>query len=134
ATLAWSGTLSNVGTIIMHTLGAELSPMRGDLTNIGTLRIAGGASFDGTGATLTNRGTLELANFTILAAPNGPTISNEAGGSVTGTGQLQQTGGTFSQGAGAITGTEPVSVDGGTLHYTGTGPGKIALKGSSTLT
>ncbi len=131
-----AGTLTNTGTIATEAgSGSGTRTLRGNLTNKSTLALGTTTAFNGTSAVFVNEGAVNIATGATLSLPGGQTFSNEAGGTIagTGTGRLDQVGGTFNQGAGKTTGTEPLILEADALHYTGTGAGTIVLRGASTL-
>ncbi len=130
-----AGTLTNSGTISSEAAAGGARYLQGNVTNTGTLAINATTKYDLSSTTLLNNGAINIANGVTLLAPTKQTINNETGGTIaaTGTGTLAQTSGTFNQGLGTTSGTQPVVLDDGALHYTGTGMGTIALRGSSTL-
>jgi hypothetical protein len=136
ATLVISaGALLNSGTITTEVAHGGTRTLQGDVTNTGTLQINANTAYSTTGAILVNEGAIDVANGVALSASSAPTISNESGGTIagTGTGALVQTGGTFNEGLGKTTGSVPVIVDDGALHYTNKGSSTLALRGTSTL-
>ena len=133
-----SGTLTNSGTLTTEKAIGGARTLTGNITNTGTIAINANTSFNVSGATLINKGPINIATGVALSAPAKPTISNEAGGSitVTGTGALDQTEGTFNEGLGKTSTaktSEPVVLDRVALHYTDKGASKIAQRGASTL-
>jgi hypothetical protein len=130
-----TGTLSNSGTITSEAAHGGTRTIQGSITNTGTLQINANTSDPATSPTLMNKGAINIATGVALSIASKPTISNETGGTIagTGTGALVQTGGTLNQNLGKTTGSEPVVLDDATLQYTGTGASTIALRGPSTL-
>ena len=134
-----SGTLTNNGTITTEKAVGGARNLQGDITNGSkeTLAINANTSFDSSGATLTNEGAINIALGVALSAPSSEIISNESGSiTTTGTGALDQSGGTFNEGLGKTTTTkssEPVVLDNVALNYTNKGASKIAQRGTSTL-
>jgi hypothetical protein len=130
-----SGALTNSGTITTQPANGGVRSLQGNLTNTGTLAINANTAYNASGATLTNSGAINIATGVALSATGIPTISNETGGTIagTGTGALVQTEGTFNEGLGTTTGSLPVILDRVALHYTNKGKSTIALRGSSTL-
>jgi fibronectin-binding autotransporter adhesin len=131
-TLAVSaGTLSNAGTITSEPGVGGARAIEGNLTNTGKLLINSATAYDFAGALLKNEGAITIAKGVTLSTVNSETIDNETGGTITATGLLEQTTGTFNQGAGKTSGT--VILDDVALNYTGTGASTIKLRGASTL-
>ena len=133
-TLAVStGTLSNSGTIAIEKAFGGARTIEANLTNASTgkLQVNANTSFSKSGATLKNSGAITIAKGVTFSAGATQTISNETGGTITATGLLAQTSGTFNQGAGKTSGT--VILDDLALNYTGTGASSLKLRGASTL-
>ncbi|HUB75263.1 MAG TPA: hypothetical protein VL979_14665, partial [Solirubrobacteraceae bacterium] len=109
--------------------------VEGNLTNTGTLAVNTNTEYNGAGATLTNEGTIVIANEKALTAPAADKVINAAAGNIEGlgSGKLSQRTGSFEQAAGKTTGTLPVVLDDLALSYAGTGASTIALRGTSTL-
>ena len=131
-----SGPISNVGALTTEPATGGARQIQGNLTNTGTLAINANTAYNGASASLTNQGAIKVAESKKLTVSNSDSVSNEAGGSIAGstTGNLfMGSGTTFTEGAGTTSGTKPVIVDDATLHYTGSGAGTIALRGSSSL-
>jgi hypothetical protein len=131
-----SGTFTNSGTITTTVATGGQRNLEGNLTNTGTITVHQPTSFNTNLTTLTNNGAIKIDNGVSLSVSGGASVTNgTTGGSITatGSGNVFQTGATFTQGKATITGTKPVFVDDGTLAYTGTGKGLIALRGASTL-
>jgi len=130
-----SGTLTNSGTIVTEPAHGGGRTIEGNLTNTGAMKINANTEYGATGATLLNKGTIEVATGVSLRATSKEVLVNETAGNIVGvgTGALVQTGGTFEQGAGKTTGTQPAVLDDLTLKYTGKGASKLALRGSSSL-
>ncbi|MGH2853218.1 MAG: beta strand repeat-containing protein [Solirubrobacteraceae bacterium] len=137
ATLTVSaGTLTNSGKILTEVPVGGTRTLQGNLTNTGTLSFKASTAYNGTGATLTNEGSLTVAEGLQLTVSGGGSVINGAGGSITATGGadvLMSSGTSFTEGAGTTSGTKPVIVDDGALAYTGAGASAIALHGASTL-
>jgi hypothetical protein len=132
ATLINSGTLT-ASLTEPATTGARA--LFGNVTNTGTLAIDANAEIANTAfpATITNQGTIKIANATSLSVAANHTFDAEGGAiEATGTGVLSQASGTFNQGAGKALGTEPVVLNNTALHYTGTGAASIAVRGEGT--
>ncbi len=138
ATLAVSsGTLTSTGTISSEKANGGNRTLQGNIANKGTLTINTTTAYNAAGAQLTNEGALDLAEGRELVVSNAGSVTNGSGGKIvaTGTGVLSLGTGTFfTEGAGTISGTKPVILDDGSLTYSGSGQGRIALHGSSTLT
>lgn len=133
------GLINNTGSITTETAHGGARELQGSLTNTGTLTFNVNTSYNGSKTTLTNEGALNIADNVALSVSGSSSVINGAGGSivVAGTehpGDLTQSGGTFTEGAGTTTGVKPVIVDDGALTYTGAGKSLIALHGEgSTL-
>ncbi len=131
-TVTLGGPVANAGTITTApgTTGGARN-LEGNLTNTGTLAIDTTTAFGGSKATLTNEGTVELAEGVELFVPNSGTFSNGAGGSISATGSASvfiPSGATFNEGAGTTSGSQPVIVEQATLNYTGSGASSIRLR------
>src|SRR5580692_7081815 len=127
-----SGPITNAGTITAApgTSGGARN-LQGNLTNKGTLAVDANTSFNGSKATLTNEGTVELAEGLELYIASGDSFTNGAGGSIAATGGANvfiPSGATFNEGAGTTSGTQPVIVESGALNYTGSGASVIRLR------
>ena len=137
ATLAISeGTFANTGKLITEPAHGGNRSLQGSIKNTGVLSIKVTTAYNGTGATLTNEGTLSLAEGTQLTVSAEGALINGAGGSIAASGgaDVAMNSGTFfTEGAGTTSGIKPVIVDDGTLTYTGGGSSLIALHGSSKL-
>jgi hypothetical protein len=138
ATLTISaGTLTNSGRIVTEPANGGTRNLLGNITNAsaGTLALNTN-TIDSSGASLVNAGLIKLATGVTFSLREDPTVTNEAGGAITaaGNGALVQVGGTFNQSSGQDNGAEPVILEDLTLNYTGHGSGRIALRGTSTLT
>ena len=132
ATLAVSsGTLANGGTITTEPAIGGSRVLQGNLKNTGTLAINANTSYNAASTLLTNEGVINIAAEKQLTVKEGASVTNGTGGKIagTGSGNLFQSGGTFTEGAGTTSGTKPVIVDDGTLSYTGSGASTIALRG-----
>jgi hypothetical protein len=129
-----SGALTNTGTINVNSGETTASQLNGSVNNKGmihadvTLTMSGGTFTDNTGS------ALAIANGVLVTASEN--VSNDAGTiDVTGTGELLETSGTFTQGGGTTSGsaTTPVVVQASTaLAYTGTGASTIEQVGNAT--
>jgi hypothetical protein len=139
ATLTVSlGTLTNSGKIVTEVPAGGTRTIQGNLTNTGTLSIKSNTAYNGTGAILTNKGAINIAEGTQLAVTGGGVVTNGSGQIFApGSASFSQSGGTFNEDAGETIGTEPVILDDLTLNYGGTstehGSGRIGLRGTSTL-
>jgi hypothetical protein len=137
ATLAISeGTLTNTGKLITEPASGGGRTLQGSIKNTGVISIKANTAYNGTGATLTNEGALNLAEGTQLTVSAEGTLVNGTGGSIAASGGANVTmdsGTFFTAGAGTTSGVKPVIVDDSTLTYTGGGSGLIALRGSSKL-
>ncbi len=131
-----SGTLTNSGTLTAVDPIGGTRTIQGNLTNTGTLAIETNTTYNGSGTVLTNEGTVNIAESKQLLVSNTASFTNAVGGKIVavGTGDLFQSGGTFTEGAGTTSGTQPVFVDDGTLSYTGAGSSLIKLRGNTALT
>ena len=133
ATLAISsGTLSNSGTITTELAHGGSRTLQGSLVNTGTLQINTNTSFNGSKASLTNEGQLNLAEATTLTVSAEGSFSNATGGKIASTGSgnvLMEPKTSFTEGAGTTSGTKPVIVRDAALSYTGTGASSIAVHG-----
>ncbi len=136
-TLNVSGTgLSSSGMIVSEPAHGGSRQITGSLTNTGTLAFNVSTSYSGTGALLTNEGTLDVAEGKTLTVAAKSALTNGAGGSIAATGNgdvLAASGSTFTEGAGTTSGSEPVIADDAALNYTGAGASKISLHGTSAL-
>jgi predicted secreted protein len=126
-----SGTLTNTGTIDVEAGAGGARYLEGSLTNKGTLAINTNTSFNGSKATLTNEGAVELGEGLQLSVSDDGTFTNGTGGSIAapgGANVLIPSGSTFNEGAGTTSGTQPVIVESGTLNYTGSGTSLIRAR------
>ena len=135
-------TLTNNATITMPAAVNTVFTISGSVTNssTGTISAQGtsGSSliFDGTGATLTNQGTIDVAvNDSILFEGNSETVDNSAG-TIDNLGTYELTGGTgqaFTQGAGTTTGNpiEFANGNGVALTFNGTGASSFDVLGNA---
>ncbi len=133
-----TGTLTNSGKIITEPAIGGTRTIQGNLTNTGTLSIKANTAYNSTGAELTNKGAINIAEGTQLAVSDGGVVTNGSGQIFApGSASFSQSGGTFNEDAGETIGTEPVILDDLTLNYGGTstehGSGRIGLRGTSTL-
>ncbi len=128
---------SNAGDFVAESTGAAAGPSSDeflglDLTNTGTLEVAGnlgfGQEFERSIApgpvTLTNDGTLTVDSggyFETESETATATVTDE-GGTITNDGSFEATSAIFNQAATALTGNE-IHLVGSTLNFIGSGPG-----------
>ena len=128
-----SGTLANSGTISSEAAeGGGHRFLEGNIANTGTLNIDSDTEFNAAKATLTNEGTLNVANEVRLAVFNEGSVANGAGGKIvaTGSGDVAiEPETSFTEGAGTTSGAKPVILRDAALHYTGAGESKITQHG-----
>jgi hypothetical protein len=131
-----SGTLENTGTIATELRQGGQRNLEGSITNTGKLALSANTSASTKGATLLNEGAIDIADGVDFSVTGAQTVTNGTGGTImaAGLGALVQTEGTFNQGPGQDIGSEPVILDDLTLDYHGHGSGRIALRGTSSLT
>ena len=101
------------------------------LTNKGTIDVEAGAGGERRlRGTVTNEGTVNVANNTALLFDSG-VFTNAAGGKVAGAGSGHlEVSATFVEGAGTTSGSAPVvSEDDATVEYTGAGASRIVAEG-----
>ncbi|HXB63890.1 MAG TPA: PKD domain-containing protein [Solirubrobacteraceae bacterium] len=126
------GPVANAGTITAEPgTGGGARNLEGNLTNTGTLAVDANTSFNGSNATLTNEGAVDLAEGLELYVAGSDSFSNGAGGSIAATGSANvfvPSGATFNEGAGTTSGSQPVIVEQATLNYTGSGASSIRLR------
>jgi hypothetical protein len=130
------GRVTNAGKIITEPGHGGKRQLRGNTTNTGTIDINTATLYNGSNVTLTNEGTIALAEAKNLTATSTNTITNGAGGSITQqkAGNVYMAHSTFNEDAGTTSGPQPVIVDDGTLSYApGGGASTIGLRGSSAL-
>jgi hypothetical protein len=131
-----AGPVTNGGTITATPgTGGGARNLQGNLTNTGTLAVDENTSFNGSKATLTNEGAVDLAEGLELYVASSDTFSNGAGGSIAATGSANvfvPSGATFNQGAGTTSGLQPVIVEQATLNYTGSGASTIRTRSYTT--
>jgi hypothetical protein len=127
--------LTNSGTLTVQPGVGGTRMIQGSLTNSSNVQLNASTTYNGAGSTLDNTGTVTLANDTTLSVLNGASFKSDTTGLLTspGSAQLNETGGTFTQGAGTTSGTVTTTVDDATLTYSGTGASSIFLQGTSTL-
>jgi fibronectin-binding autotransporter adhesin len=134
------GPITNAGTLASEkgngSSGGNRS-IQGNVTNTGTLAIDHTTEYNGASTTLTNEGTLDLAEGTTLHVTDKSGVVNGSGGKIAATGSavvlVSGSETSFTQGAGTTSGTLPVIVDDSALKYTGSGASSIAIRGTSTL-
>ncbi len=138
ASLGWSGTLTNTGTLTSNFGSAGGSrTLDGSLTNSGAVNIDSDTSFDGSGVVFSNKKTVTVADGATLSTTGGQTLTDATGGSVTtisgGSLDLYET--TFNVGAGSP-GSAPVLLEGSsTLNLAGSAAaGTFVFRGSDTMT
>ncbi len=125
-------TLTNSGALTSELAHGGSRTITGNLSNAGTLHVAANSSYGGSGATLTNTGTIVVSEGVTLRVSGPANVTNEAG-TIDGPGTLMQSGGTFTENAGTTGAGAPVVLEDGKLQYTGKGASTIAVRGSSTL-
>ncbi len=138
ASLSWSGTLTNSGTLTSNFGSAGgTRALDGTLTNSGTVNIDSDTSFGGSGAVFTNKNAVMVADGATLSTTSGQTFTESTGGSVTTAsgGSLDFYDTTFNVGAGSP-GSAPVLLEEGSkLNLAGaTAAGTFVLRGSDTMT
>ncbi|HEV3321969.1 MAG TPA: hypothetical protein VG147_07230, partial [Solirubrobacteraceae bacterium] len=130
------GPVANAGTITAEPgTGGGARNLEGNLANTGTLAVDANTSFNGSKATLTNEGAVNLAEGLELYVASGDSFANGAGGSIAATGSANvfvPSGATFNEGAGTTSGSQPVIVEQGTLNYTGSGASTIRARSYTT--
>ncbi len=135
--LAEGAVLTNSGTITTsyaHGATAGARDLLGEVRNSGTLAIDANTEManNSFATSITNTGTVQIANEVSLSVAGKSTVLNEGGTiEAAGSGALAQHGGTFKQGAGKTSGSEPVVLDDSALDYTGAGASVIAVHGES---
>ncbi|HWE54116.1 MAG TPA: carboxypeptidase regulatory-like domain-containing protein [Acidimicrobiales bacterium] len=128
----------NAGDFVAESTGSVAGPGSDDfielnMTNTGTLEIAGNAGIGQEFQRADAPGPLTLTNDGTLAVDSGGYFENYGGGSntvtltdqsgtITNNGTLEATGGIINQDSTAVTGNE-VHLVGSTLNFTGSGPG-----------
>ena len=138
ASLSWSGTLTNTGTLTSNFGSAGGSrTLDGSLTNSGAVNIDSDTSFAGSGALFSNKKTVTVADEATLSTTAGQTFTDATGGSVTTAsgGSLDFNDTIFNVGAGSP-GSAPVLLeDSSTLNLAGSAAaGTFVLRGSGTMT
>ena len=138
ASLSWSGTLTNTGTLTSNFGSAGGSrTLDGSLANSGTVNIDSDTSFDGSGAVFDNKKTVTVADEATLSTTGGQTFTDATGGSVTTAsgGSLDFYDTIFNVGAGSL-GSAPVLLeDSSTLNLAGSAAaGTFVFRGSGTMT
>jgi hypothetical protein len=130
---SWTSVIANAGTInsLPGTGGNRI--INGDLDNTGDVNISAATQYINGPHTFTNHSTVDLtAQFSVFSSTS---FTNAAGGSVnaTGSGELNESTGTFTQGAGITTGN-PVQIDSGaTVNFTGSGASTFVVNGIGKL-
>jgi hypothetical protein len=126
------GPVTNSGTITAESgTGGGARNLEGNLTNKGTLAVDANTSFNGSKATLTNEGAVNLAEGLELYVASGDSFTNGGGGSIAAAGSANvfvPSGATFNEGAGTTSGSQPVIVEQATLNYTGSGASTIRAR------
>jgi hypothetical protein len=126
------GPLVNSGTITTEAgTGGGARNLQGNLTNKGKLAIDTNTSFNGSNATLTNEGAVDLAEGLELYVAGSDAFTNGAGGSISaiGTANVFVPGSaTFNEGAGTTSGSQPVIAQESTVNYTGSGASTIKMR------
>ena len=130
-----SGPIANTGKLTTEPGHGGARIIQGNLTNTGTFAIKTNTLYNGTGAVLTNAGTINIAEGTQMSVSGGGAVASNSGKIIgAGSGNLSQVGGTFTERAGTTYG---VVLDDATLVYTGTsaehGSGAIELRGASVV-
>ncbi len=134
--IAKGDTLSNSGTLASEAGKGGGRSIQGNVTNTGTFAVNRSTEYNGEAATLTNDGTLEVANEKTLHVSDKGGVVNGSGGKIVGAGSgdvLATSSTSFKEGAGTTSGTLPVIVDDAALEYSGAGASVIAIRGTSTL-
>ena len=129
-----SGGLVNDGSVESLAANGGTRFLRAGVVNRGTVTISTPTSFDQSGTTFDNQGTLATADtFTVTG---GATIVGRSGAiTSSGTGHLLVSGSTFDQRGGKVDGALPAEVLNGTFNDLGTGsPAAVVLHQSGTLT
>ncbi len=137
ASLFWSGTLANTGTLTSD-FGAAggTRTLNGSLSNSGTVNINSDTSFGGSSAVFSNTKTVTVANGATLSTTGGQTFTDGVGGSLTTTsGSLDFQDTIFNVGAGSP-GSAPVLLENSSkLNLSGSAAaGTFVLRGSNTMT
>ncbi len=131
-----TANVTNAGTFSVEASHGGARTIAGSISNIGTLAVNQPTTFNGSKATLTNEGAVDVATGDSLTLNNSNTFSNLAGTiDVAGTGELVMSGGgeTFNQGGGSETGTGAVYLEDLSLNYAGAGAGTLDLRGVSSV-
>ena len=130
-----SGPITNAGTITTEAAHGGARTLAGALTNTGKLVINANTAYNSSGALLSNQGAINVAEAVQLSATGSASVTNGAGGKIvaSGSGDVLQKEGTFTEGAGTISGATAVIVDDAALAYTGSGAGSIAARGTVAL-
>ncbi len=135
ASLEWSGTLTNTGTITSSFGAAGGSrALEGNLTNRGAVNIKTSTSFDGASALFDNKGAVALTNGATLSTDGGQTFDNDTGGSIsTASGALSFSDTIFDVGAGSPGSAPVLLTNSSTLTLNGSAAGTFVFHGSGTL-
>ena len=133
ASLRWSGTLTNTGTLTSAFGSAGgTRALDGNLTNSGAVDIDSDTSFEGTSALFSNKKAVTVADGATLSTTGSQTFTDATGGSlITTSGSLDFYDTTFNVGAGSP-GSAPVLLeDSSKLNLTGaTAAGTFVFRGS----
>ncbi|MCU1372265.1 MAG: hypothetical protein JWO77_3459 [Ilumatobacteraceae bacterium] len=106
AVLSAPGLITNTGTITVAAGNGGARYLRADVRNQGTLAVAQPLSFDGSGTTFANEGTVTLTQPMTASASTVRNVSGSIDG--TGAGQLTTSSGVFQQGNGDTSGNPVV--------------------------
>lgn len=124
-------TLANAGVINVQPGTGTARYLYGAVANSGTLAISSVLTTDTGGHTVTNTGSVTIANGKAWNSVN--SFTNTAGSLTTaGTGAFNLVSATFTQGGGSTSGN--VTVYSGTLAYTGGGASTITALGTTSIT
>ncbi len=131
------GPVSNAGTLTTLAPSGGARRIEGSLNNTGTLQVNVSLAYAGAKTTLTNEGSINVAEGKTMTLSEESSLSNATGGSINGTGSgdvvlINKT--SFNEGAGKTTGSLPVILEDAALTYSGSGSGPIAVRGSATVT
>lgn len=131
------GAVTNTGTLTAEKAHGGSRSLQGNLINSGTVTIAITTAYNGSAATLTNHGSIKVAEGQSLSVSANGSVSNLSGGNINGEGGANvylNSGSAFTEGAGTTTGTLPVILDDSALTYeAGGGESTIAVRGASSL-
>jgi hypothetical protein len=127
-----SDLITNTGTI-RSAAGTTARFLYTSVLNQGTLAVDRSLTTDVGTTTLTNQGAITIADGATYKL-GGQSVVDDTGGSIatTGSGQLVESQGSYTQGAGTTTGN-PVTVVAGALAYTGAGASSIDSLGAGSL-